>query len=1095
MGCSSSIPINSPETTVKTAEVKKIDSHPNFRNENKQDRTSGAEATPCDTEEVENVKTNYRGSSSEKPNRDSSAVHKNVTNHPIGQKGNANAGPGEEDQSNELSGVGGGRHGVVTSLQSSGVSGTSTNGCNGVDDGNIRGPSVSDIHIGENQITSALHTIDGDDGRNNVVQSAEQSTEDEKEKAESYLCNRDIELDQTDCKEDRDALISDSYFPRLDITNENQAMLPNQTLNPCASKEAFSIDQSQSPMQEVGDELQVHQAKFSQGLRSYCRLVDPKELVGLAHPHIHSLTLERAPAGFGFPFTQLLMRLTGITELNISGNQIGPQAFRVITLAMSHNRTITSLDISNNQADTDSSECLGKMLSINSTLVKLDVSSNQLGRDYFSRCIGPPLGSNKALKTLRASSCGLSDLDILLDNLCQNDMLEELDISHNQMKDGEVFASKLMDVLKSPTCRIRALHARNCGIRNEGMKVLTEALVVNTTLEKLHVGGNTVMNLSGMISLLTSCIRHPALTVCNISDTGLTSQEPTVPSTDISVECSTRSQLTLLSMANCSLSDDIIKTLANQLPGSLPNLSELDLTGNPAVTAEALPVFITLTGGKDQGTTLQTIHLGSLSIASLPDILQESADIRANLRSLDLRRAKMTPSEVGGLKPLCKRPSGLTNLCLDGLKLSRSEALEELLNPGSSCSIESLSLAGCALQDFDLAPITKAVSEGLAIQTLKLSANRLTDTGAVGLLEAFLARGSECSLSELNFANNRLSDGCAETVSKLISSAPDLHSLLLGHNALSGNNLKTILASLCPMDSSSLRVLDLCSQDSQIDESDIAEVLSLVSEKLGYKIVEEDDTVRFGSSDLPHHPEGLTINLMGLGGSGETGQVLDSLTVKTDYATVQRPWLALQHTLEIADWLKGSPVSECQDGSVSQCSLTSDEWCQVLGLPKDPSVPSWLQVSEHRLRAIYLTGLPGGVSAGKLEGDLESEADCLIQEVCIMKDFILRKPNGIAWVLMADNLSVYKALEFFHEGKALMFSQPYMISAIMLTVVVGGVSEEDATKARLDLEARAQEAARENAEHRALLASSYQASQERHEYAKANPAYADGRIW
>ncbi|XP_038058447.1 uncharacterized protein LOC119729776 [Patiria miniata] len=587
------------------------------------------------------------------------------------------------------------------------------------------------------------------------------------------------------------------------------------------------------------------------------------------------------------------------------------------------------------------------------------------------------------------------------------------------------------------------------------------------------------------------------MVVCNINDTGVTSQEPTTPSTgtDVLFDSAIRSNLTSLGVANCSLSDDIIAALANQLPGSLPNLSELDLTGNGAVTADALPFLMSLIGASDHASGLQTLRLGSLSTNSLPSIIQGSTVTWGNLKSLDLRRVKMTPVEVGSLGALCTRPSGLADLCLDGLKLSKSDALEKLLGSGSSRSIESLSLAGCALQDSDLAPITAAVTEGLAIRSLKLPANRITDTGAGSLMEAFAARGTECPLAELNLANNQIRDGCTETVSKLISTAPRLHSLLLGHNAFSGTSLKTILASLCTMDCTSLRVLDLCSQDSQVDESEMEELLSLVAEKLGYRMDEAEGVKRCGTSPLPCHPQGLTINLTGLGGSGETGQALDSLAVKTDYVRVQRPWLALQHSLEISDWLRGSLSSECNNSDCGQCSLTSVEWCQVLGLPKDPSLPSWLQVSEHRSRAVYLTGLSGGVSAGKLEGDLESEADCLVKEICIMKDFIVRQPNGIAWVLMADDSSVQKALEFFHEGKALMFSQPYVISQVKLSVIASDSEGEDLTKARVDLEARAQEAARENAEHRALLASSYQASQERHEYAKANPAYADGRIW
>lgn len=46
-------------------------------------------------------------------------------------------------------------------------------------------------------------------------------------------------------------------------------------------------------------------------------------------------------------------------------------------------------------------ECVGMMLTHNQMLVYLDVSCNSLGKDYFSRCVGPALKVNTSLKTLR----------------------------------------------------------------------------------------------------------------------------------------------------------------------------------------------------------------------------------------------------------------------------------------------------------------------------------------------------------------------------------------------------------------------------------------------------------------------------------------------------------------------------------------------------------------------------------------------------------------------------------------------------------------------------------------------------------------------
>ena len=48
---------------------------------------------------------------------------------------------------------------------------------------------------------------------------------------------------------------------------------------------------------------------------------------------------------------------------------------------------------------------------------------------------------------------------------------------------------------------------------------------------------------------------------------------------------------------------------------------------------------------------------------------------------------------------------------------------------------------------------------------------------------------------------------------------------------------------------------------------------------------------------------------------------------------------------------------------------------------------------------------------------------------------------------------------------------------------------------RLEMLRREAEKKTANVEHKALLESAYQKSQQRHEYAKAHPAYADSRVW
>ena len=81
----------------------------------------------------------------------------------------------------------------------------------------------------------------------------------------------------------------------------------------------------------------------------------------------------------------------------------------------------------------------------------------------------------------------------------------------------------------------------------------------------------------------------------------------------------------------------------------------------------------------------------------------------------------------------------------------------------------------------------------------------------------------------------QLTDESADTAAKMLVSTLGLRSLLLGHNSIGGEGLTTMVTALNPSEASSLRILDVSSQDSHLDETDLIDLLSLVAVKLGEK--------------------------------------------------------------------------------------------------------------------------------------------------------------------------------------------------------------------------------------------------------------------
>lgn len=66
-----------------------------------------------------------------------------------------------------------------------------------------------------------------------------------------------------------------------------------------------------------------------------------------------------------------------------------------------------------------------------------------------------------------------------------------------------------------------------------------------------------------------------------------------------------------------------------------------------------------------------------------------------------------------------------------------------------------------------------------------------------------------------------------------------------------------------------------------------------------------------------------------------------------------------------------------------------------------------------------------------------------------IQDQILRKPNGLAWVLFTDSACVQRAVEYYNSGQAFMYGTPFVISTLDVDVMADTGSEENSeAKAR-----------------------------------------------
>eukprot|EP00105_Crassostrea_gigas_P008906 XP_011423634.1 PREDICTED: leucine-rich repeat-containing protein 74A-like [Crassostrea gigas] len=256
-----------------------------------------------------------------------------------------------------------------------------------------------------------------------------------------------------------------------------------------------------SESDRVIPELNKDQQVFDDAISSACQLIKSQSLMKLVTKNVTSLCLQRA-LPMGISLYELLQKMTNLQDLDLSHNDIGPQGFRSICLAMCTNTSILCLNLSDSKTDTDSAECLGLMLSHNVTMSYLNISNNYFGKDYFSRCVGPALKTNTALTTFKAENIGTSDIKDFMVGLKENTSLTELDFSNNCITDRTALGNGIGEILKREKCGLVSLALAGCEMSKVGANRLLEGLRENTSLAELNVNGLEFESLSQLLHFM-----------------------------------------------------------------------------------------------------------------------------------------------------------------------------------------------------------------------------------------------------------------------------------------------------------------------------------------------------------------------------------------------------------------------------------------------------------------------------------------------------------------------------------------------------------------------------------------------------------------
>ncbi|XP_072891839.1 NACHT, LRR and PYD domains-containing protein 3-like [Hemitrygon akajei] len=303
---------------------------------------------------------------------------------------------------------------------------------------------------------------------------------------------------------------------------------------------------------------------------------------------------------------------------------------------------------------------------------------------------------------------------------------QELRLSGDQLEDSGV---KLVSAaLRNPECRIQKLELYDVGLTDSAAEDLVSALSTNPLLTELNLSGNKLGD-SG-VKQVSAALRNP--------------------------EC----KIQKLELYDVGLTDSVAEELVSAL-STIPSLTELNLSKNKLGDSGVKQVSAAL---RNPDCKIQKLELYDVGLTdSAAEDLASALTTNPSLTELDLSKNKLGDSGVKQVSAALRNPE---------------------------CKIQKLELKDVGLTGSGAEDLASALSTNPSLTVLKLSKNKLGDSG-VKLVSAAL-RNPECKVQEMGLYSVGLRDSGVEDLVSTLSSNRSLTWLNLRSNTLTDRSVPAL---------------------------------------------------------------------------------------------------------------------------------------------------------------------------------------------------------------------------------------------------------------------------------------------------------------
>ena len=450
---------------------------------------------------------------------------------------------------------------------------------------------------------------------------------------------------------------------------------------------------------------------------------------------------------------------TTITDLDLSGYDVGDRGAKELAEALKENRTLKRLNLAHNRIRVRGVQALEKSLETNTTLERLELDESE----YFveaAEAIEAACRANpricKPANAQREASDGSDEekfkspfeaagrIKGLADQLRLNKILTSLDLKHQNMCDEQVKA--LAGAIRVNTT-ITEVNLANKSFGDEGLKALAEAIRVNKSVTKVNLRGNKFGD-EGLKALAEALRVNKTVTEVNLYDNNFGDEGLKALASAMEVN-------ETITEVKLDAEEDLLAMLSDEGRQAMEDIQRFCRRNS------VQPVCQSCRSQSITEVNLSRRNLGDEEVKALADALR----VNKSVTKVDLYNNKFGDE---GLKALA-----------DALRVNKS--------------VTEVNLRGNNFGDEGLKALANAFQVNKSVTQVKLGANKFGDEGVKALAEALRVNKT---VTKVDLYNNKFGDEGLKALADALRVNKSVTKVDLYNNKFGDEGLKALASTM-----------------------------------------------------------------------------------------------------------------------------------------------------------------------------------------------------------------------------------------------------------------------------------------------------------